>query len=482
MVHNSCQLNTVGFNGINVYDVKVEISLIPGIPKFKIVGLGDKSIVESQHRISCALYSLGLKLPAAQIIVNLSPADVEKYGTHYDLPITLGIISLLKKIQLPQDAIIAGEVGLDGKLSPIKGIIPICSYVMSQDKLLITNRQHYKEIAMVGNRKNIVAFSLDELIENITNKKYECFSYSNPIARQNNYCFDHVFGQNLAKRALTISIAGKHHMLMIGSHGVGKSTLAKIAHNMTPQLTKQESIETTSIYNMIQPINNLINYPPIRDPHSSLSSVAMIGGGSNPKPGEISLAHNGILFLDELPEFKILDTLRTPLEDGYINVSRIKYNVNFPARFQLLASMNPCKCGLLPSEGCRCKNNKYMDKVSKPILDRIAIHITLLKEPYHNKNTFPNMQNKIDLAIDRQRHRGKYNGFCSDTQHFLTDGLRDYMYGEVMNKLQLTMRQVNNITALAKTIADMENLDSIEVEHLQEAILLNNSSVNCTNI
>lgn len=381
--------------GINAITITIEVNILWGA-KFIIVGLPDNAVKESQQRIDSALREIGLKIPGKRVIINLAPADVKKEGSLYDLPLALGILAANEQIPHEElkNYVIMGELSLDGSLQPVKGVLPIAINAKQENfKGIIVPIQNANEAAVI---KGLEVYGFHHLKEVITflkkEKDYQPFSYQ--FAEKNNYTdkemldFKDVKGQENVKRALEIAAAGGHNLIMIGSPGSGKTMLARRLPSILPPMTVEESLETTKIHSVagkIQHETSLITYRPFRSPHHTISDVALVGGGSWPQPGEISLAHNGVLFLDELPEFKrsVLEVLRQPLEDRTISISRAKFSVEYPANIMLIASMNPCPCGFYnhPTKSCTCPSGsvqKYLAKISGPLLDRIDIRPTIL--------------------------------------------------------------------------------------------------------
>lgn len=474
---------TLCFNGINPFEILVEIQILPGIPLMSIVGLVGKAVTESKERIRSALYSTNFNLPNGRIVINLSPADQNKEGTHYDLAIALALLEATGYITLPKDTIVMGELSLDGKIIGVKGILPAAIFAQQNNKSIILPIDNYFEIPEIINIKKIAVKSLKEIVEILRNERH----YISPVKIKNSLNneeeledlppFYHIFGQEVGKRALTISAAGKHHLLFLGSHGIGKSTLAKAIQKLLPDLTYEESLESTSIYSIAgYAQNKLITRPPFRSPHSSTSLVGMVGGGCIlPKPGEISLAHNGILFLDELPEFAqdVIDSLRGPLEEGEVSLVRLKYNVILPAKMHLIVAMNPCKCGFLLKGNCRCGKKNYIYRLSAPIMDRIDLHVLLSDVDFSDiKPDLSDPRPKIKNAILMQQNRygNKRNSQVNINElkeSFTPQALNKVI--EICTKKNLSVRSLKKIYALSRTIADLDNSLLVHIIHVEEA-------------
>lgn len=475
--------------------IYIESDMSNSLPGIVIVGLGDKAISEAKERIRSAIKNSKLDNPKKRITINLSPADIPKDGSHYDLGMALGILQLSG--QLPEDCLkdtlILGELGLDGTVRPVRGVIGhiICAQ-KSGIKRVILPMLNMSEARLVDEVELIPVRSLREIAEHLRGSgalpRSSTFSpqLPKPIYRID---FSDVAGQPLAKRALEIAAAGGHNILMSGPPGGGKTMLARTLPTILPKLTKKQMIETTHLHSIsTSGVSRVINYPPFRSPHHSASHISLVGGGTNPMPGEVSLAHNGVLFLDEIPEFtrQSLEALRQPLEDGFITVSRASITVQFPARAMLVATRNPCPCGNYGSNAkqCECSQQQidmYQKRLSGPMLDRIDIFTTV--EPTSHTNLLSNSQNqetssKIrervtaarDKQIDRQTcsnasldSKGvkNYARFAPDTKAFLDTAAE---------KLHLTSRGYMKTVKVARTIADLADSQAIEKPHIAEAL------------
>jgi magnesium chelatase family protein len=474
-------IKTISFDGIDVFETLVECQILPGIPAFSIVGLGDKTINEAKERVKSALFSCGFQAPLGKIIINLSPANRFKEGSHYDLPIIMSILVAMGEIQSEKlkNCIFMSELNLKGDLLPVHGILPAVIFCKKHNYTLVSSILNQEE--MVLPIQYFAADNLINLIKQICNTQY-----FHPVIQTNNYVeknqdlFSTIYGQDIGKRALIIAAAGRHNIMFIGTKGIGKSMLSRSIIDLLPDLSENEALETTSIHSIAGELNDhkLLYRPPFRSPHSSSSLVSLIGGGAIPRPGEISLAHNGVLFLDELPEFQlsVIDSLRTPIEDGLVNIARSKYKITYPANFQLIVSMNPCKCGNLFTGNCKCKQRHYMYKVSAPIQDRIDIKIVLEVVDFSKKNQY-NMKELKQLICDVRKKQitkfDKYNSDLSSSELENNGGFTDQLIKYIQNicvDKKLSGRSYVKTLSVARTIADLDRSDIIEKHHINEAI------------
>ena len=489
--------------GIEATTVTIEVNLSRGI-KFFLVGLPDNAVKESHERIVSALQVNGYKFPVAQIIVNMAPADIRKEGSAYDLPLAIGIMAANGSVAEEKLGryMMIGELSLDGTLQPVKGALPIAIRAREQGfEGLIVPRENAREAAVVNRLKVYGAENLKEVIEFMNGEHQleatEVNTREEFYAQQSNFEYDfaEVKGQESVKRALEVAAAGGHNLIMIGPPGSGKSMMAKRLPSILPPLSLAESLETTQIHSVAGKLGkntSLIAHRPFRSPHHTISSVALVGGGQNPQPGEISLAHNGVLFADELPEFNrtVLEMLRQPLEDRNISISRAKYSVTYPASFMLIASMNPCPCGYYnhPTKACVCNPGqvqKYLNRISGPLLDRIDIQVEIVPVPFEKLSetrsgeSSETIRQRVIAARKVQEQRFAHVPGIHCNAQMTPKMLAEYATPDeaglnllrgAMERLNLSARAYDRILKVARTIADLDASPTIQSMHIAEAI------------
>lgn len=494
-----CKINSMGIFGMNTYTVDVEVDFLKALPGFDVVGLPDTAIKESRDRVRYAIKNSGYKFPDAKITVNLAPAELKKSGAVYDVPICLGILSVSGQIDFNlKDCAFIGQLSFSGDVRGISGVLPMVIHAKDSGiKKVYVPFENLNEASVV---KDIEVYGVKHINELIRALKGELNLPTRKSTDNDNSStqelldFCDVKGQVLAKRALEIAAAGGHNALMIGAPGSGKSMLAKRLPSILPDMTFEESIETTKIYSIagvLQEGDNLITKRPFRSPHHTVSPAGLSGGGTIPKPGEISLAHNGVLFLDELPEFSrnSMEILRQPIEDDKVTISRVNGTLSYPCSIMLIAAMNPCPCGYFghPTKECTCSQNqvtKYLSKVSGPLLDRLDLHIDVMpvefsqisstqKEESSSKikervNKARQIQNKrfegTNITCNAKITSAKLNEYC-----VLNDDAKQLLKN-AFDKLSLSARAYDRIVKVARTIADLDESEDIKSNHIAEAI------------
>lgn len=495
------KIKTFSFTGIDVAQVDVEVKISPGMSSFTIVGLPDKAVGESKERVRAAITSTGLSWPYKKITVNLAPADLQKEGSHFDLAIAIGL--LVELGVLPQSCVenlfILGELSLDGSINSVGGIISAAIGANQRKCGIICPKINAREAAWAGDLEIVGASDILTLLNHLKGEQLISRPQTSKIQTKQNYpCLSDVKGQEIAKRALEIAAAGNHNLLMIGPPGTGKSMLASRLPGILPDCDLEEILEINMIASISGNLQDgsLVTARPYREVHHSASMPAMVGGGMRAKPGEISLAHNGILFLDELAEFprQVLDSLRQPLETGKVSIARVNSHITYPANFQLIAAMNPCRCGFLGDEAQQCKKAPicgadYKNKISGPFLDRIDLVVNVGQiDVFAAKNMQAGEESKFvkqrvikAREIQKQRYENeeemdnlpkinsKINGKILEKYCDLDEKSQKTLQ-KAIEKNHSSMRGINRILRVARTIADLENSEKIQEHHLLEAI------------
>ena len=489
-------------SGVEGYEVSIEVDLNAGLPGYDTVGLADTAIKEAKERVRAAIKNSRLQYPIRKITINLAPADTKKEGSHFDLAIALGILIANEEIvsKTYKDYIVLGELSLDGSINHVKGVMPlVISAVQNGHKKFIIPSKNAKEASYISGIEVYAFDKLSDVVDFLTgNSEAQPLPTSEFVSMQSankyNVDFSEVKGQFVAKRALEIAVAGGHNVLMIGPPGAGKTMMAKCVPTIMPDMTFEEAIEVTKIHSVAGILDSnvgIVVSRPFRTPHHTATIPALMGGGTNARPGEISLAHNGVLFLDEMPEYqrRTLETLRQPLEDGVAVVSRAKHTLEYPARFMLVASMNPCPCGNLGSKTQECKCtpseiHRYISKLSGPLLDRIDLQIEVDNISYEDfRSTVASESSKdIKERVENARRiqRERYAGTSTKTNDEMTnaqvktycklDSESEMLLEVAFTKLNLSARASSRVLKVARTIADLEGSENILASHIAEAI------------
>ena len=495
------RINTVAFQGIEVQPVDVQVHMAQGLPAFTIVGLPNKAVSEARERVRAALSALGLALPPKRITVNLSPADTLKEGSHFDLPMALGLLTAMDVLPADQMAgfVALGELALDGTLTAVSGVLPSAIHAQSRDLGLICPQVQGPEAAWAGDLDVLAPRSLLELVNHFKGSQVltrpQPQIHEEPGHTAQNLDLVDIKGQESAKRALEIAAAGGHNLLMSGPPGSGKSLLARRLPGILPDLSPAEALDVSMIHSLAGtlPPGGLLRTRPFRDPHHSASQAALVGGGHQIRPGEVSLSHLGVLFLDELPEFQrpTLEALRQPIESGAAVIARASAHVSYPARFQLVAAMNPCRCGYLDDPGQACSRapkcaEDYQNRLSGPLLDRIDLHVEVPMVPASDLSLPPPAETSADVRIrvaaarerqaarfaalgDTARTNAEADGQTLDTIAEMNDAARQLL-AQAAERMTLSARGYHRVMRVARTIADLDAADIIDQTHVAEAL------------